>query len=99
MVESRLRVPDSIAVRVRQQDMRATVENVFRALGLPDELRPLTAAEVADGDPAPEALGRLVRFECVREPPAAGVESRQERCDALAEHRGGSGRQIPDGHP
>jgi len=34
MVESRLRVPDSIAVRVPQEAMRATVENVFRALGL-----------------------------------------------------------------
>ncbi len=36
MVESRLRVPDSIAVRVPQEVMRATVEDVFRALGLSD---------------------------------------------------------------
>jgi LDH2 family malate/lactate/ureidoglycolate dehydrogenase len=35
MVESRLRVPESIAVRVPQEKMRATVEDVFTALGLP----------------------------------------------------------------
>lgn len=37
MVEARLRVPESIAVRVPQEDMRATVENVFKALGLPED--------------------------------------------------------------
>jgi LDH2 family malate/lactate/ureidoglycolate dehydrogenase len=34
MVESRLRVPDEIAVRVPQERMRATVTDVFGALGL-----------------------------------------------------------------
>ena len=35
MVEERLRVPESIAVRVPGNDMRATVVDVFTALGLP----------------------------------------------------------------
>ena len=44
MVESRLRVPESIAVRVPHEVMRATVEDVFRALGLSEA----DAAQSAD---------------------------------------------------
>ncbi len=43
MVEARLRVPESIAVRVPQDAMRATVVNVFRALGLPADDAALAA--------------------------------------------------------
>jgi LDH2 family malate/lactate/ureidoglycolate dehydrogenase len=44
MVESRFSVPDDIAVRVDAADMRATVEAIFTARGLPTE----DAAQAAD---------------------------------------------------
>ena len=31
----RFKVPDDIAIRVTADDMRATVENLFKALGMP----------------------------------------------------------------
>lgn len=37
MVEARLRVPEEIAVRVPEEKMRATVVDVFTALGIPQE--------------------------------------------------------------
>ncbi|MDE0350812.1 MAG: Ldh family oxidoreductase [Gammaproteobacteria bacterium] len=40
----RFKVPDDIAVRIAPDDMRATVENMFRALGMPET----DAAQAAD---------------------------------------------------
>ena len=33
----RFKVPDDIAIRVQADDMRATVENLFKSLGMPED--------------------------------------------------------------
>ncbi|MFW6195557.1 MAG: Ldh family oxidoreductase [Chloroflexota bacterium] len=44
LVLPRFRVPEDLAVRVKQEDMRATLEDMFRKVGMPDD----DAAQSAD---------------------------------------------------